>query len=341
MLFTAVGLEQATDEHVARYKACRFRTGSLVIDLCCGIGGDFAALAGRGPAIGIDLSPALAYVARENSRLATPGAEVLCAAADAGHCNVIDADAWHIDPDRRPSPGRRTVDLRRSRPGADVIKALLTQNLQAAVKLAPAARLPEAWHDSAELEWISRGRECRQLVAWHGRLATHPGMRRATQISNSGMPATFFGQANVPLAILPGHRPFRFLFDPDPALSASALVGALAEQRNLHALGPGIAYLAGDTLVADPLLDAFEVDDALPFDLKRLRAVVRERRIGDLEVKKRGVDADPEVVREQLSPSGDQRATLLLARRGSRVMAWLARRVVRTELAIDEIHPQA
>ncbi|MGH7139964.1 MAG: hypothetical protein ACREHD_29850, partial [Pirellulales bacterium] len=40
MFFTPVGLEQATDEWIAAYKASRFLSNEPVIDLCCGIGGD-------------------------------------------------------------------------------------------------------------------------------------------------------------------------------------------------------------------------------------------------------------------------------------------------------------
>ena len=48
MFFTAVGLEQATDEWVAGYKASRFPQG-LVAELCCGIGGDLLALVAPRP----------------------------------------------------------------------------------------------------------------------------------------------------------------------------------------------------------------------------------------------------------------------------------------------------
>src|SRR5262245_6311057 len=45
MLFTRVGLEQASSELTARHAAARFAGARLVADLCCGIGGNLAALA--------------------------------------------------------------------------------------------------------------------------------------------------------------------------------------------------------------------------------------------------------------------------------------------------------
>jgi len=46
MLFTRAGLEQASSELAAAHSARRFRPHETVADLCCGIGGNLAALIG-------------------------------------------------------------------------------------------------------------------------------------------------------------------------------------------------------------------------------------------------------------------------------------------------------
>lgn len=66
MLFTAVGLEQSTDQWIARYKAAKFPKNLPAADICCGIGGDLCALAMRGPALGVDLNPVTAAAAAHN-----------------------------------------------------------------------------------------------------------------------------------------------------------------------------------------------------------------------------------------------------------------------------------
>ena len=68
MFFTAKGLEQATDEWLAAYKAKKFADGDggVLADLCCGIGGDLVALAGRGPVVGVDRDPVAALFAEAN-----------------------------------------------------------------------------------------------------------------------------------------------------------------------------------------------------------------------------------------------------------------------------------
>src|SRR5262249_33045961 len=68
MFFTRTGLEQATDEWVAAYKASRFPQGQTAVDFCCGIGGDLGAMAARGPVRGVDKDPVAVLLAEANLR---------------------------------------------------------------------------------------------------------------------------------------------------------------------------------------------------------------------------------------------------------------------------------
>jgi hypothetical protein len=232
--------------------------------------------------------------------------------------------AWHIDPDRRAGR-RRTTRVDQCQPDIAAITAMLAANPSAAVKLAPAAVVPPAWEGTAELEWIGSRGECRQQVAWFGELARRPASRAATVLSRECLPQTILGQPwlSVPTAEAIG----RWVYEPHAAVLAARLTGVLAAQYGLAAVSRGVAYLPGDRAVSDPALSAFEVTDVLPFDMKKLKALFRARRIGRLEVKKRGVAQSPEAVGKALKVRGDQCAVLLLARIGARVAAILARRV--------------
>ena len=55
---------------------------------------------------------------------------------------------------------------------------------------------------------------------------------------------------------------------------------------------------------------------------------MRERKIGQLEIKKRGVDVVPEQLRRELKLDGDESATLLIAPIAGRPTVMLAKRVV-------------
>jgi hypothetical protein len=235
--------------------------------------------------------------------------------------------AWHLDPDRRPA-GRRTTRVVAHDPPPNVIERLLAECPNGAIKLAPAAQLPEDWPSRTELEWISRGGECRQLVAWFGDLARDPTRRSATVLAPRGThhaPRTVRGDPNVPIPTAP--RVGRFVFEPDAAVLAAKLTGALATEHGLSTITPGIAYLAGNALISDAALACFEVLDLLPLRATTLREWLNQRGIGRLEIKKRGVDVDPERLRRELRPAGDNGATLIITRIEGRRTVIAARRV--------------
>lgn len=342
MFFTRLGLEQATDLQVARHKARRFPRDSMIADLCCGIGGDLLALRDRGAVLGVDRVLVKVLLARANHAALSPGqdndrnrvpyvatgpVDFLC--ADVAHVRVAAFDAWHIDPDRRI--GRRTTRIETSEPRLTVVQKRIAENPNAAIKLAPAAQVPDVWSSEAELEWISRKGSCRQLVAWFGSLAHEPGKRRATVLSDPDKPPrTIFG---LPLETTDSASGIgRYLFDADPAVLAAGLVGQLAEELHLAPIAPGHVYLTGDCPHDDPAAACFEVKDTLPFDLRRVKRLLKDRDIGRLEIKKRAVPDQPEELRKRLRPRGENEATLFVTRINDGVVAILARRLSREEV---------
>ena len=56
---------------------------------------------------------------------------------------------------------------------------------------------------------------------------------------------------------------------------------------------------------------------------KQLKAALRERGIGRLTIKKRGVDVAPDALRKRLALSGDEEATVVLTRVGGHGAALL------------------
>jgi hypothetical protein len=365
MFFTDIGLQQATDRWLAAYKAGRFPQSVTVHDLCCGIGGDLQGLASRGiPArsqvpmthqlgcqtIGWDLCEQQVLLAEANLRVIPKQAREHRTVTRTGDVETLQLPPgvmWHIDPDRRPQQ-RRSTQMEYHRPGPALVARLLASHPDGAIKLAPACQVPMNWSESAELEWISRDRECRQLVVWFGNLANGAGQRRATTLSRRPTLSSALTEQEVgnpprdPLAIhsFVGHSlvgqadrslPIAqtlglYLFDPDPAVLAANLLGELAHQQGLLALVPGGAYLTADHPASDPLLACFEVLEQFPLRIKPLAKFLAACDIGRLEIKKRGIHLDPTVLRKQLRLRGTRSATLLLTRLGQREIAILAQR---------------
>ncbi len=324
MFFTRKGLEQATDEQLAAYKASRFFAGQPIADLCCGLGGDLLAFAGRGNARGIERDPVTALLATANAKVQGFSPQQCYVDVEDATSISLRGSAWHCDPDRRKE-GRRATRGELFDPPLEAIDRLLAQSNSAAVKLAPATDVPLSWQQTAELQWLSTRGECRQQVAWFGPLARFPGQRAATVITSSGEQRTLIGMPDQPLSIATSLQ--RYLYEPDAAVLAAKLSSVICREHALAALAPGVAYFTSDAFIDDLALDRFEVVDCLPLDRKQLRAYCSQHRLGRLEIKKRGVEISPEKLRKEIVAQGDNAAAIILSPFQNQVRAIVARRM--------------
>lgn len=309
MFFTDIGLQQATDELIAAYKAARFPADAKLADLCCGIGGDLIALARRGPTTAIDASVEHLYFAEANVR--ANGASLEQAVQGlAEEAPLENFAAWHIDPDRRASE-QRTVRLENFSPTLGKLEEMLARNPNAALKLAPASAIPPAWEALGQCEWITHHRECKQLVVWLGSLCEEPGSRKATRIGGDGQINHFTGSpASRQVA---ASEVQRYLFDPDPSLVASGLLDSLAEQLSLARVASLSQYLTGTQPIVHPFLQTFEVLGQEKLDPKRLKRSVSEAEWGVLELKQRGLELNLQTLRKQLKPRGAGEGTIVFS----------------------------
>ena len=84
-----------------------------------------------------------------------------------------------------------------------------------------------------------------------------------------------------------------------------------------------IAYVTSDASFHTPFARSYRVIEQLPYREKQLRAALRERDIGTLTIKKRGVSVDPDALRKRLALSGSETATVVLTRVGGHGRAYL------------------
>jgi len=325
MFFTSQGLEQATDEAIAAVKAARFAPFGKVADFCCGIGGDLLALAAHAEVTGVERDVVRATLARANLETAGFSPErASVREAEVAALDPAEYEAWHLDPDRRPG-GTNTTRFELHDPGPDFLSRVLSGCLHGGLKLSPATRWTFGVQQEVELEWISRRRECRQLMVWFGELAQEHGFRKATHVSADGRTTeTLIGHPGSCTRIAENLK--EFLVEPDPAVLAADLTGAFAERFNLQSVSRQIPYFTAESPVKNHLASSFEIIDIGPFDRKRLSRVLREKRIGSLEIKKRGIDLDPETLRRKLKRQGEELGTLVIFPHKGGVIAVLGRR---------------
>ena len=90
-------------------------------------------------------------------------------------------------------------------------------------------------------------------------------------------------------------------------------------------LDPRIAYVTSDRSFRTPFARGYRVLEELPYREKQLKAALRERGVGRLTIKKRGVDVVPEQLRKRLALRGDAEATVVLTRAAGKGRALLVR----------------
>ncbi|GAA1501880.1 class I SAM-dependent methyltransferase [Streptomyces synnematoformans] len=307
MYFTPDGVEQATRAAVAAHRAARFAALGVtrVADLCCGIGGDAVALARAGIAVlAVDRDPAAVAAARANAAALGVAELVDVRCAEVGDADISGYDAVFIDPARRigggaPGGRGRVFDPEAYSPPLSWAVEVAGRVSHAALKVAPG--IPhEAVPDAAEAEWVSDAGDVKEAVLWFGAApdAVSPGVRRATLLPAG---ATLTGRG------LPDPAPGpvgRYLYEPDGAVIRAHLVAEVAEQVGGRLLDATIAYVTADGRTETPFATAYEITDVLPFHVKKLRALLRERGVGSVTVKKRGSAVEPEELRRRLKLTG-------------------------------------
>ncbi|WP_333778411.1 THUMP-like domain-containing protein [Streptomyces sp. IBSBF 3136] len=307
MFFTPNGVEQSTRSSVAAYRAARMKDLGVtsVADLCCGIGGDAIALARAGiRVLAVDRDPLTAAAARANAEALGLAGLIEVREADVTEVSTRGYDAVFVDPARRGGRGRIFDPEAYSPPLSWAVGAALGAP-RAALKIAPG--IPhEAIPAEAEAEWISDGGDVKEAVLWFGSGA--PGTVRATLLPG---PRTLPGRGLPD----PGVRPVgRYLYEPDGAVIRAHLVAEVAEEVGGGLVDATIAYVTADALRPTPYATAYEITDRLPFNVKRLKALLREREVGVLTVKKRGSAVEPEELRRKVKPQGPHSATVFLTR---------------------------
>ncbi|MEE4541804.1 class I SAM-dependent methyltransferase [Streptomyces sp. V4-01] len=307
MYFTPDGVEQATRTTVAAHRAERFRALGVrsVADLCGGIGGDAVALARAGIGVlAVDRSPLTCAVARANAEALGLADRIEVRCADVADVVLDPYDAVFVDPARR-SGGNRTFDPEAYSPPLSWAVAAARRVRYAAVKVAPG--IPhDAVPGDAEAEWVSDSGDVKEAALWFG---TAPGTVRATLLPSGAQLAAAGAPPQAPV-----RAPGRFLYEPDGAVIRAHLVAEVARALDGGLIDPTIAYVTADAPHPTPYATGYEISDVLPFGLKRLKALLREREVGTLTVKKRGSAVEPEEVRRRVKPRGPHAATVFLTR---------------------------
>jgi hypothetical protein len=244
---------------------------------------------------------------------------VQVAQADVTQIDLAPFDGFFIDPARRELNGparettKRKFDLEDLTPSWEFVLEL-SKTKATIDKLGPGIDHKDIPAE-AEAVWVSDNGDLVEAGLYFNQVRRREVSRAALLITPTGtheLTSPHRARTDAPLGELSD-----FVFEPDNSVIRSHLVGDLAIANNLHLFAPEIAYLTGSEPLVSPWLRSYRVIDNLIFDRKKLKAYLRERQIGVLEIKKRGADSTPEQLRRELDPKGPNSATLIVTRVGS------------------------
>jgi hypothetical protein len=318
MIFTEPGLEQASRLSVAAPHANRFRQAGIhqVADLGCGIGAESMAMASLDIEVkAFEIDEVTAAVATYNL---APFENAFVEQADVTTLDLTKFGGLFFDPARRelggPSRERATrkFDPAAYSPTFDFVVEAAGKK-PTGVKFGP-GHPHEGIPDDAEAQWVSVDGDLVELGLWFGSVA-RPDVKRAALLINGNtrfeITSNSAERQDAPIGLLSD-----YVYEPDNSVVRSHLIGQLAEQIDATLFAPEIAYLTSAMPIESPWLKGYRVLDNLVFDRKKLKAYLRERNIGTLEIKKRGSDIVPEQLRKELAPKGEGAATLIVTRVG-------------------------
>ena len=355
LLCDKLALEQSTAKDIGRWKANLWPTEGSVNDLCCGMGGDSLFLPETLKVTGIDLDEDRLTMYRYNMQALGKSANTLCADVRSVDSS---ADYFTIDPARRAIEGENQRDLRNLTPSLEEVVEISKHYKGGMAKLPPGyppAEIP----DGTEIIYIGGHSDCRECLVLFGVLAKNPDTVRAVIVDKSGESLaewtrkrdrsqetldddlqekldkndslegkdrtyrTATSKSELPLGEIS-----KYLSEPAPVLIRSHLFNqaATASDPSAHLISEGIAYVTSESPLPAPGFSCYEVLSHVEIATGAVRAMLKERNIGKITLKLRGVKLDPDAEIRRLKPKGKESAILFYTRAYGEKVAILARK---------------
>ena len=321
------GVEQASDERVAAWKAARMRetlgAGGAVLDICSGIGGDAMALAAAGLSVtAIDLEPRRAWMTGRNARC-----ESECVDAEA---LSLAGAAIHADPARRDeSGGGRSWNLDDHQPGRAWIERALREPRATAMKFSPGVDRRAFGDLPIEWEWIESDGTLVQAVAWSGAFARAPRSTRATRLARGGPVASIVGLPDDArsdrIGVDPRLEPGMFVAEPVGALERAQLLTEATQGTGARELARSLGLVGSRAPLDAAWFESFAIVEECRRDAPSIARAIERHGLVARSVRVRGRALDADAITRAIGARGNGDAVVFAWREGSGVRAVLTR----------------
>ncbi|MEL7236790.1 MAG: class I SAM-dependent methyltransferase, partial [Chloroflexota bacterium] len=257
---------------------------------------------------GIDIDPVRIAIARHNAQKLDYPLEFII--ADVTKAQLPDADTVFFDPARRDEYGKRIYDVDKYIPPLSLVRDLRRSYDLVISKLSP-------------------GIETQQLEQYAGIvsfLSVNGDLKEAElTLSNSGSfttaelflperiePIVYYHAETVEATLT--DTPAGWLNEPDPAIIRAGYVQHITNDCDGNMLDPTIAYFTTAGKPDSVWVRSWRILDWMPFNLKKLKAYLKQRNVGTVTVKKRGSPITPEELQAKLKLKGNNSLTVVLTR---------------------------
>ncbi|AZA13352.1 SAM-dependent methyltransferase [Corynebacterium choanae] len=346
MLMDAASAQQATDIRLAEYRMQQLAShdpDATVVDVTCSIGTEVRAAQHSGlTAIGSDLDPARARLARANT-----AAPIVVADALAPAINLAEVTHIIADPARRGSSGRIHDPEALSPPLSKLLNTYLGE--QISPNPTPQRnRTPAPSTGSRQVASLARTTPTPDPVAFavkcapgldyhaiplHAQITSIDGAvkeiflatdgfgftgRQAVVLNTKTRPgtvtATIVAASETPIddAAIVGEID-QFMIEPDGAIVRAGVVREWAMQHGCHLIDPRIAHVTGPVL--PPGQAGYRVIETCT--IKTVKQRLRALDCGSVEIFVRGVNVSPDSLRKQWKLAGDTPLAVFITRIGS------------------------
>jgi hypothetical protein len=305
LLYTRLGLEQASGERAAEWKA-GLMAGRRLIDLTGGLGIDSIFFARRfETVVYCERDPVLAELAGYNRRMiglknvesrVGESSEILESYPD----NAFD---WvFVDPARREE-GKRSVGLEYSSP--DVVRLhdrMLRIAPKVCVKASPALEIKDLQAKLPALSSVmvvSVDGECKEILLMLDRTHSSGVKPSVRAVCLGEHPFEIGSQEHVAVGRVVAAVPGLWLYEPDAAIIKSRLTGELAHSLNLEFLNGSVDYLTSERFVGDFPGRVFRVEECMPFKPKSFGPFLGSRGITGAAIQRRDFPLSSDEIRKK------------------------------------------
>jgi len=330
LLYTRLGLEQASGERAAEWKVSLMK-GHRAIDLTGGLGIDTLYLAHRFEhVVSCERDEALARLAEANRRvMGIANVETRIGDSEAILADYADDsfDWVLVDPARREHGGR-SAGLEQSSPDVTALHDLMLRKARrVCIKASPALEISGLERLLPALSTViavSVDGECKEvlLLLDREREAGRTPEVRAVCLGEATFEIASFG--DEPPARVVAETPGAWLYEPDAAIIKARLTGELARQLHLEFLNRTVDYLTSARLVERFPGRSFRIEAYRSFRPKSFRKELAELGITNAAIQRRDFPLSVEELRKRYKIGESSERFLFFTKDALGDLVWLS-----------------